>query len=320
MRLYIISFFMVSMFSKAKTQTIVDYTDSLNWAVMPGKYPSSLLDYTPNGINDSVDVFYCYPTLITSKRDKRWNVPIEDNIQREKVINSAVRYQASAWAAAGNLYVPFYRQAHIRSYYELDNGGKEALLLAYSDVKEAFNYYLKNHNNGKAIILAGHSQGATHISFLLKDFFDGQPLMNQLIAAYIPGIGVDSNFYSSIPLLTEANATGGFVTWNTFKRKFDQSHYHFYQGKAVVNPVTWDLTKTASKELHRGFLFSNGKLYEHSFTTNLDDGVIWITAPKFPFRYLSFTMPNYHVGDVNLFWQDIRANAIERTKSFFNNK
>lgn len=296
------------------------YSLSENWAVLPDKYPEVLNDFTISKANDSVDVFYCYPTLITSKRDKRWNVPIEDSKQRDKVIQSAVKYQASAWLSSGNLYVPFYRQAHIRSYYQLDSGGKDALLLAYSDVKKAFAYYLEHFNNGRAIILAGHSQGSTHISMLLKDFFDGKSLQNQLIAAYIPGIGVDTNYYQTIKLMDEPTETGGFLAWNTFKKKFDKSNYHFYKGKSVINPVTWDTTSYASELLHQGFYFSNGRLYENAFDTHLDDGVIWISTPKFPFRYLAFTMDNYHVGDVNLFWEDIRKNSLIRVKSYFDSK
>jgi hypothetical protein len=31
-------------------------------------------------------------------------------------------------------------------------------------------------------------------------------------------------------------------------------------------------------------------------------------------------MDNYHVGDVNLFWEDIRQNAILRSTSYLQNK
>lgn len=293
-----------------------DYSNSKNWAVLPGKYPKNIQIYKVEKPQDSIDVFYVYPTLIVSHKDKRWNVPIEDTIQKNKILNSAVRYQASAWANAGNLYIPYYRQAHVRAYSNLENGGKVALLLAYSDVKKAFEYYLKNHNRGKGIILAGHSQGSTHIGMLLQEFFNGKPLQNQLVAAYIPGIGFDKNQFGSIPLMVHPEQTGGFVAWNTFKKKFDEKNYKWYKGKAVINPVTWDTTKIAKRELHKGFLYSNGKMYKNSFETHKDNGVIWISAPHFPYRYLTFIMRNYHVGDVNLFWEDIRENALLRNKMY----
>jgi hypothetical protein len=35
---------------------------------------------------------------------------------------------------------------------------------------------------------------------------------------------------------------------------------------------------------------------------------------------LAFTMQNYHSGDVNLFWEDIRENALLRVQRFRSNK
>lgn len=300
--------------------SLTNYSDNNNWAVLPGAYPEELKEFIVNDPIQGIDVFYVYPTLILDEKDTRWNVSIDDHQQREKVLSTAVKYQASAWANAGEVYVPFYRQAHLRSYFNLENGGRDALLLAYSDVKAAFEFYLAHYNKGKGIILAGHSQGGTHLSLLLKDFFDGKPLQNQLVAAYLPGIGLEKNEFETIPLMTNPSTTGGFVTWNTFKRKFDDRSYKWYQGKAVVNPVTWDTSKVAKSELHQGFLFSNGKMYHQCFETHLSDGVVWITTPKFPYRYMAFTMKHYHLGDVNLFWEDIRLNAILRSQSYLSKR
>ena len=225
--------------SSVSTLSEIDYSNTENWAVLPEKYPENIKQYKVEKPQDSIDVFYIYPTLIVSKKDKRWNVPIDDTIQRNNILNSAVRFQASAWANAGNLYIPYYRQAHVRAYSNLENGGKTALLLAYSDVKAAFEYYLKHYNRGRGIILAGHSQGSTHLGKLLHDFFDGKPLQNQLVAAYIPGIGFDKNQFGTIPFMVHPDQIGGFVTWNTFKRKFDKENYKWYKDKAVINPVTW---------------------------------------------------------------------------------
>jgi Protein of unknown function (DUF3089) len=298
----------------------VDYSSANNWAVLPGNYPLNLKEYFVENPQDSIDVFYVYPTLIVSNKDKRWNVPIEDSVQKNKVLNIAVRFQASAWGSSGSLYVPYYRQAHIRSYNQLENGGTTALLMAYSDVKAAFEYYLNHYNHGRGIILAGHSQGSTHISNLLKDFFDGKPLQKQLVAAYIPGVGLDKNQFKTIPFMENPNQTGGFVTWNTFKKKFDKEKYKWFKGKVVINPVTWDTTEIAERNLHKGFLYSNGKIYKNSFDTHTANGVIWISTPHFPYRYLTLIMKNYHSGDVNLFWEDIRENSLLRVQNFRLNK
>ena len=52
------------------------------------------------------------------------------------------------------------------------------------------------------------------------------------------------------------------------------------------------------------------------FDTHLIDGGIWISTPKWPFQLMSFIMKNYHIGDINLFWEDIRLNAKLRVESY----
>lgn len=296
--------------------TKVDYSIPENWAVLPNHYPKELKSFGLKRMNDSVDVFYVYPTLLTDNNDERWNVEMTDSVQHGKVLSGAIRFQASAFTEVGSVYSPFYRQAHLRAYYELENGGTEALLFAYEDVKNAFEYYLKNYNKGKGIILVGHSQGSTHLGFILRDFFDEKPLQKQLIAAYLPGIGFEVNHYKTIPFMVRPEQTGGFVSWNTFKRKIHKESFKFYENKACVNPVSWDTSFCASRELHKGFLFSNEKFYKESFDTHLQNGIIWISTPHFPYRYLAFTMKHYHIGDINLFWEDIRQNAMVRAKKY----
>ena len=306
-------FAFATIFSYGQSRNIADYSDRFNWAVLPSDSIALRNEFVIDEPFKEVDVFYLYPTLLVSDKDSRWNYPIPDPKHRADVVDKVVKYQASAWAGAGNLYVPFYKQGHIRCYFNLEDGGRDSLLVAYSDVKAAFTYYLEHYNKGKGIVLAGHSQGSTHISLLLKDFFDGQPLQKQLIAAYIPGIGVEDTAFTTIPLMIHPEQTGGYVTWNTFKRRYHRGRYElWYKGKTSINPVTWDTTSVAPRALHEGFLFSNDKLYTQSFSTHLIDGGVWITIPKFPFRMMSVGMRNYHVGDVNLFWEDIRINVHQR--------
>ena len=299
-----------------------NYSNDNNWAVLPSVDSDYLKDFLPNSYDSlKADVFYVYPTLITSKRDIRWNVSISDLDQREKVLNKAVKLQASAWLTSGKLYVPFYRQAHLKSYSNLDKGGKKALLLAYSDIKDAFKTYLKKYNNGRPIIIASHSQGTTHTRRILKEFFDGKPLQKQLIAAYIIGIGIPENEFETIKLMGKPDETGGFVSWNTYKRnKYPKKYNNWYKGKVTTNPITWNNASETRLEDHKGFLFSNEKLYTKALKIEIIDGLVWSTNPKFPKRLLMSFLKNYHAGDINLFWKDIQENAELRTKAWFDKK
>ena len=297
-----------------------DYSKESSWAVLPKKYPESLQQYALKNYQDlKADVFYVYPTLLMDKNDKRWNAPINDVEQREKVLNTAVKNQASPFATSGRIYVPFYRQAHIKSYSLYTKGGKEAFQIAYQDVKMAFEYYLKNYNNGRPIIMVGHSQGTNHTTQLLKDFFDDKPLQAKLIAAYIPGMGIKPNEFKTIKPMSKPNQIGGFVSWNTRKKNSYPKKKNVYKGAVTTNPITWNNEKSTGLEQHKGFLYSNGKMYSKALSIEITDGMVWSTNPKFPLRFFMSFLKNYHAGDINLFWQDIKENIELRTRNWLEN-
>ncbi len=303
-------------------RTAPNYDLEKNWAVLPNKYTKDFNEFASKKQDTlKADVFYVYPTLNSEKKDLRWNVPIEDKKQQAKVLNRAVLFQASAFATSGKVYVPFYRQAHLRSYSNLKNGGEKALLLAYSDVKKAFELYLKKYNNGRPIIIASHSQGATHTKFLLRDFFDEKPLQKKLIAAYVIGTVVKPNQFNTIKVMTKPNETGGFVGWNTFKKgHYPKKGKDYFKGSVTTNPITWNLEKSTTLAQHKGFLYSNKKLYKNALKIQIIDGLVWSTTPKFPGRLFMSFLKNYHVGDINLFWKDIQQNAELRTRTWLENQ
>ena len=297
-----------------------DYSKESAWAVLPNSAEEEVYSaFFNSSASLEADVFYVYPTLLLDTKDVRWNAPIDDQVQRDKIINSAVKYQASAFAASGKMYVPVYRQAHIKSYSLYDKGGKEAFEIAYVDVKNAFEYYLKNYNKGRPIIIASHSQGTNHATQLLKDFFDDKPLQKKLIAAYIPGMGIKPNEFKTIRPMVQPSQTGGFVSWNTRKTNSYPEKKEKYKGAVVTNPITWDERKSTAFHQHKGFLYSNDKMYDKALTIQITNGMVWSTNPKFPGRFFMSFMKNYHIGDINLFWQDIKENAVLRTKTWLQN-
>ena len=249
-------------FEKQNIPTAPNYADESSWAVLPTKYSEGLKKYSVADIDNlKADVFYVYPTLMMDKKDLRWNAPIDDTVQNNSIVYTAVENQASPFATSGKIYVPIYRQAHIKSYDLYAKGGKEAFEIAYADVKKAFEYYLKNYNNNRPIIIASHSQGTNHTTQLLKDFFDEKPLQKRLIAAYIVGMGIKPNEFKALKPMTKPNETGGFVSWNTRKKGTYPKNKTVYNGAVTTNPITWDTSKATTLEQHKGFLYSSGKMY-----------------------------------------------------------
>jgi hypothetical protein len=308
-------------FSAQQQPAVPNYENAATWAVLPDSYPENLKHWQTNTTDLDADIFYIYPTLNIEKKDVRWNVPVTDSVQNVKVIDMAVYFQASAFLNAGKLYVPYYRQAHLRSYTNYENGGKEALNLAYSDVKEAFKTYLEKYNNNRPIIIASHSQGTTHAIRLLKEFFDGKPLQNQLVAAYLPGIGIKKNEFEYLKRMTNPTEIGGFVSWNTFKKgHYPKAYNKWFKDAEVSNPVDWDNSNESERADHKGFLFTDDKIYSQALQIYVKDGLLWISLPHFPYRLLVLGKKRYHAGDINLFWEDISENAVLRVASYLKNQ
>ena len=299
--------------------TSIDYTDLDNWAVHPQNTPSQL-DFVKTEDNPyDVDIFYIHPTITTSRKNPAWNGVISDTNYREATLNTAIKYQCSAWYGLGRTFAPFYRDAHIRSFQEQFKpvGGDDAQRSAYEDIKAAFNHYLTHENNGRPIVLVSHSQGTLHAGQLLKDFFEGQPLQKQLVAAYLVGIAIKEKDFKSIPFLTKPEETGGFVTWNTYKKNHLPDDYEqWYKGSLTTNPITWDKQKITTYDQHKGLTFYDGKLYPNSVKIELIDGMIWTRTPKVPKRFWLSFIKDYHFADITIFWKDIRENTRMRIEAF----
>ena len=298
-----------------------DYSDTSFWAALPSV--EDLSDRTPNGLtNDQAsakaDVFFLHPTTYTGKRgDNLWNGPIADPEVRMRTLEGPILFQASAFNGAGKIYAPYYRQAHLNVYYTKDTlSGRKALELAYSDVKQAFQYYLDHFNDGRPIIIASHSQGTTHSKQLLKDFFDGKPLQDQLVAAYIVGIPIRKTDFDHLQPCTDSLDTGCYVAWRT---------YRYGTSKAtdpdvvVTNPLLWNSsTDLAPKQLNHGAVLRPfEEVRQQNVSAQINGPILWSSKPKFPGSFLMLRK-NYHVGDINLFYLDIRDNAIQRVESFLN--
>ena len=312
------STFVIPSFDSKDVPPIPNYNLESSWAVLPSKYTEEFKEFASSQLDTlEADVFYVYPTLNTDKEDPRWNAPINDLEQNDKVLNKAVLYQASALALSGKVYVPFYRQAHIRSFKMFNEGGKAALEIAYADVKKAFEVFLSKYNKERPIILLSHSQGTRHTMRLIADFFDEKELQNKLVAAYIPGIGVKPDLFKTIKPMTKPDETGGFVSWNTYKKGYSpKDDKDWYDGSVTTNPITWDDSKVTTLEQHKGFLYTNKKIYDQALKIEISDGLVWSSNPKFPMRLFMSPIKNYHSGDINLFWQDVKENAALRLNTY----
>jgi len=152
-----------------------------------------------------------------------------------------------------------------------------------------------------------------HGSKLVKEFFDSTELESQLIAAYLPGVGIEPLYFNSLNPLETPEATGGYVSWNTYKSgKLPKRYQSYYEGRVTSNPITWNDQQQTTFENHKGLLYYNKEIYPESITVEMIDGMIWASLPKVPKRFFMSFIKNYHAFDINLFWKDISENAVLR--------
>ena len=188
-----------------------------------------------------------------------WNPSIDDSELNEKVDNSTILFQASAFNAAGRIFAPRYRQAHLRSYSTTDTASaRKAFALAYSDVKNAFEHYLKYYNHGRPFIIASHSQGTTHAGPLIKEFIDGKSLQQKMVAAYLIGLPVPKTYFKSVRPCLNPDDLNCSISWRTFKSGYTPENRALGDSILVTNPLSWHIDTTyVSKSQNKGAVLRN---------------------------------------------------------------
>lgn len=306
-----------------------DYSKSEHWASLPGKKDAA--DSVPlnSSLHDKqstaqADVFFVYPTIYTGKLQARYpwnadlnNVELTKDIQRSSILN-----QASIFNGSCRVYAPYYRQAHLYSFYTTDKEDASlALNLAYEDVKSAFQFYLDHYNQGRPIVIASHSQGSYHTMRLLQDFFDGKPLGKQLVIAYLVGRAISRDAFETIKPSKAPEEIGVWASWNTFSRDYKPATYDSYYREALsTNPLLWNSSEEfASKELNSGGVGLKFTMVPHLADAQNHANLLWINKPYVKGRGLLRTKV-WHRADMNLFYNSIRNNVALRIENFINLK
>ena len=197
------------------------------------------------------------------------------------------------------------------------------------DAIAAFDYYIKNYNNGRPFILVGHSQGAIMIKEILKDYFKtNENLKNSMVAAYVLGYSVTQKELDENPHLRFANSeydTGVIISYNTESPDFNGYNPTILEGSIAINPITWTLDETiAAKEQSIGANIASN----YGKPTKIADakvdkarGVIKCSTIN-PDDFYSgeksvFEKGVYHAYDIALYYYDLKENVRKRVGAFW---
>ena len=321
-----------------------DYVRVENWLSLPDTVPPGPAEWRPKGIPAAVvepravAVFYIHPTTYL-ERD-RWNAPLGHRDSQDRA-TLFVRSQASAFNADGAIYAPKYRQAAFGAFLDTGPDATSALDLAFRDVASAFERFLAQEPE-RPIVLAGHSQGALHLTRLLRDRIAKDPRLRQrIVAAYVGGWPVSTA--ADVPAMglsacTRPEQAGCIVSWQSFSSPantdlvtdvFEGSRGFNGQKRRrrdmlCVNPVTGTSAPSAPSQSAGTLVPTDANLADATLDpgavgARCEEGFLIITGREDRLPELGrFVLPgnNYHVYDYALFWGDLRRDLARRLAAF----
>jgi len=319
-----------------------DYADQATW-IARRELTDDPTSWLPEGFAErasglptgEASLFYVHPTTYL-ERD-RWNAPLDDPESRRRA-DLFARSQASAFNRIADIWAPRYRQAAFGAFLLDSKDAAQALDLAYTDVARGFDAFLAAIPDDRPIIFAGHSQGALHLSRLLREKIAGTPLADRTVAAYVVGwplsLKVDVPAMG-LPACRAADEANCILSWQSFREPANTARIIDAYRKPVaangaqrkradmlcINPISGSIGGASPPGANLGTLVPSADLASATLAPGqvgaackggflMIDGAVPMLGP--------YVLPgnNYHVYDYALFWGSIRADADRRMRAF----
>jgi hypothetical protein len=283
-----------------------DYSDKQAWLCRPDKTAGNAcdVDLTATVVkadgsesvehfkadpNARIDCFYVYPTVSNDP-----GVISDMNPGAEET--NVVKVQFARLGAKCRLFAPLYRQVTLTALragmtgHPLPGQNDPAMRkTGYDDVVDAWNWYLKNENHGRGVVLVGHSQGSGVLTQVIKNEIDGKPVQKKLVSAILMGArlpvdaGKDTGLFEHIPLCRSASQTGCVIAYASFRDTVPPPANSLF-GKVQDPGRVAACTNPAN-------LAPGGEGAFHAYLSNIQivetsNGVTWVKGkanPKTPF-------------------------------------
>jgi hypothetical protein len=212
------------------------YADPATWVCRPDKADAcdTDLDATQVKANGKVkvqrwrpakkpkiDCFYVYPTISSDPGGNSDLVPGEN----EEIF--VARQQTARLGSVCRVFAPVYRQITLTAL--LAGLGGTPLptdsALADADLLDAWKHYVANDNDGRGVVLIGHSQGAGRLVTLIKNEIDGNPdLRARLVSAILLGTSLQvpagddvGGDFANVPLCHGPRDTACAISYSSFR-------------------------------------------------------------------------------------------------------
>jgi hypothetical protein len=168
-----------------------------------------------------IDCFYVYPTVSADRSPN-------SDMSADPAEMNVILQQFARFGSQCRTFAPLYRQMTLMGLQQYLAKGSTAIPfetgVQYDDVRDAWRHYLKNDNQGRGVVLIGHSQGSYILEALIANEIDGKPIQKQLVGAYILGAtlltpkGKDAGAqFKQIPLCRKPGQIGCVVNYSAFR-------------------------------------------------------------------------------------------------------
>lgn len=211
---------------------VTDYSDMANWLCHPDK-PNDACDvdlsYTvvnadgtteiksfEADANPAIDCFYVYPTV---SADEGGNSDLNPGDEELRVVEG----QLARFGQECRLFAPMYRQITIPELRRMMSGqGFTAdMAMRWSDVEGAWNDYVENYNDGRGVVIMGHSQGSSLIQELVMKDVVGTPMEDKVVSIMPLGmttyVDADTGNFGPYPPCTSKEQTGCILSYVSFR-------------------------------------------------------------------------------------------------------
>ena len=215
-----------------------NYASSSNWLALPQTTAKK------------VDVFYLSDTTYSKATPSSPDIGPIDDPKMQQGAKAKFTTTAAAFETVGNIYAPYNRQVDAQHKSTLPLAQQLSLEAGTptSDAVSAFDYYIKNMNDGRPFILAGHSQGSNLIANILSGYMKQHPdVYKRMIAAYVIGFSITGEYLAQNPHLkfaTGPDDTGVIISYNTEAPVMKVTNPVTMPGGIAVNPITWTTSET----------------------------------------------------------------------------
>lgn len=335
-----IAFVPSAAFIEQKAMTPNVYADKAMWYARPD-LPGNPAEWRPESYVEArqertAAVFFIHPTSYLDRA--AWNAPLDDAASQD-LARTFIRGQASVFNGIGEIWAPRYRQATFGSFLTTQAESAKAQDAAYRDVAQAFDEFVANIGPDRPIILAGHSQGALHLTRLLREKVAGKVIAGRVVAAYVVGwpVSVATDLKAlGLPACARADQARCILSWQSFAEPADTSMVTEaydattgFDGKPrmgtaalCTNPITGTTNGTATAAQNLGTLIPSDDLKSAKLEAGRVSarcyarGFLLIGPP--PKDIKNYVLPgnNFHVFDYSLFWTNLRRDAERRLAAF----